>query len=168
MESKQDDSDSDTEDKPSSSDSKPLSHDLLESTSSKLCDHLYMDDDLSDAIESHVESTADAFKDAEPTDGSEYSLQHHGMYKEYAKMVEDNLEGFAETMGFSPRELIESLAEAAGESSDISSGENIATAISALTSFEEYVRMMRSFINDGISPCVCPPLLNEDGELEYT
>jgi len=51
--------------------------------------------------------------------------------------------------------------------SDLSTGENVATAISALTSYAEFSKMMTLYLEDGQSPCVCPPLLNDKGEFEF-
>ena len=142
-------------------------YDLGSSAASRLCDYLYMDDDLSDCIEEFVSATAGRFTDAEPTDGSDHSLDQHALFLEYADLVETNLTAFAEKSGLSPSELLGELSAALSSEGDLSSGENLAAAILALTSFSEFRSMMKMFVRDGISPCVCPPLLNEEGELEF-
>ena len=142
-------------------------YNLTNSVASKLCDYLYMDDKLSDKIEAFVEKTAKEFEDAEPGE-EEFSLEHMSMYKRYTILVEDNLEEFANEIELSPSELMAKLSAAIGSRGDLSSGENLSGAILALTSFAGFAGMMRDFIRDGVSPCVCPPLLNSDGELEFS
>ena len=127
-----------------------------------------MDDPLSEAIEDFVETLAPEFEAAEPTDGSDHSLMHMDMYKKYTSLVESNLVDFAASLNLRPAELLSFLSDAISDRSDISSGANMATAIVALTSFDEFARMMRAFVREGQSPCVCPPLLNDEGELEFT
>ena len=177
MESKHADSDSEdslpskstqrTQESKVSSNQEEEPYDLDTSVASKLCDYLYMDDNLTDLIEEYVESNSKDFADAEPNDGSDHSLEHMSMYKKYTSLVESNLEEFGKSIDLTPRELMKNLSDAVGSKGDLSSGENLSSAIIALTSFSEFVKMMREFVIDGTSPCICPPLLNEKGELEF-
>ena len=117
-----------------------------------------------------MEDNASEFQDAAPdnSDGSDHSLAQFDLFTRYTALVEENLSSFCSSQGLSPSAAIASLSRETGfNKSDLSTGENVATAISALTSYAEFSKMMTLYLEDGQSPCVCPPLLNDKGEFEF-
>ncbi|GMH88152.1 hypothetical protein TL16_g11071 [Triparma laevis f. inornata] len=136
-------------------------------------EYFYEEDDLSDTICSYITSSSNlepfrvAFSNATSTSSPpEFSLECHSIYTDYLNLMESTLSSFISTLNLSMSEYISLLSQTSGESG-LESGETIATGFTTLTKFENYVEMVRMYIEMGVEPMFVPPLVGEDGRFEF-
>lgn len=128
--------------------SKPSTSEIIRLTT----EYFYEEDDLSDTICSYITSSSNlepfrvAFSNATSTSSPpEFSLECHSIYTDYLNLMESTLSSFISTLNLSMSEYISLLSQTSGESG-LESGETIATGFTTLTKFENYVEMVRMYI----------------------
>ena len=142
-------------------------HEVIRLTS----EYFYLEDDLSETISDFITSPSnlDPFRLAFESSSSsssppEFPLECHSIYTSYLSLMESSLSEFITSLSLTMSQFVEALSSV---QEGIENGEFIATGFSTLCKFESYVEMVRMFVEDGIEPCFVPPLVGEDGRLEY-
>lgn len=138
----------------------------------QVSEFFYEDDDLSEKMAAFVMSNTEPYQRAleEAGEGAttvEWSAECYGVYRECVEMMETTLEGFVEMHGYTMQSFIAELAKVQGDRNDFETGENLATAISCMVKYENFVSMMRMYLEKGIEPCFAPLLVNAEGGMEF-
>ena len=146
---------------------------ILPSIVNDVCDYFYEEEDLLEAIEKFLGEVKDDFEPffEEKADGGEpeFDLRFSEHFEEYKKIVEGAITAFVEERGYTLNTFYNELAAKVGDRSDISTGTNVATAISSITTFEAFMSMMEDFVVNEMNPIICPPLLDgETNELVFS
>ncbi|GMH91839.1 hypothetical protein TrST_g2658 [Triparma strigata] len=142
-------------------------HEVIRLTS----EYFYLEDDLSETISDFITSPSnlDPFRLAFESSSSsspppEFPLECHSIYTSYLSLMESSLLEFITSLSLTMSQFVEALSSV---QEGIENGEFIATGFSTLCKFESYVEMVRMFVENGVEPCFVPPLVGEDGRLEY-
>jgi len=146
---------------------------IMPSIVNEVCEYFYEEDELLDEIEDFLKKAKGEFKSFfdDKLDGREpeYELSFSDHYLSYKLLIESKITSFVESKGYTLHTFYNELAAKVGSSDDLTTGTNIATAISSITTFPSFMGMMEDYVVEGVSPCICPPLLNtETNELEFS